>query len=318
MAIHMAQIVNSPYKKSGAGFLAASNLKRAWPLHLMMLCPMVLLFIFRYIPMVGIVIAFQDFYPNKGFFGSEWIGWEHFKTIINLPDTAVVIGNTLFISVGKIIVTTLSAIIGALLVNEIRCHLYKRAVETVSMFPYFSSWVVLGGIFVDILSLDGVINRALVSLGLGEVFFLGDNAIFPWVIIITHVWKEVGYSMVVYTAAIAGIDPTLYEAASIDGANHFRKVLHVTLPGIMPMIMLMTILSLGGILNAGFDQIWNMYNQLVYASGEIIDTYVYRTGMLNAQYSVATAVGLFKSVISCILISVSYWAAGKFAGYRVF
>ena len=283
----------------------------------MMLGPVILLVIFRYLPMVGISIAFQEFYPRKGFFGSDFVGLEHFRTVVNMPSMIQILYNTVFMSVGKIIFTLITSVTGALLVNEVRVKLFKRTIETVLLFPYFISWVILVGIFVDVFALVGGINMFLGLLGIDPVFFLGIPKMFPWVIIITHVWRDMGYSMVIYTAAITSIDPALYEAASIDGANKWQRANQITLPSIMPMVMLMTILSLGGILNAGFDQVYNMYNPMVYSTGEIIDTFVYTMGIRQAQYSMATVVGLFKSVVSCVLILISYRLADKVAGYRV-
>lgn len=283
----------------------------------MLLGPMVLLAIFRYAPMVGISIAFQDFYPRRGFFGSEFVGLEHFRTVINMPGMTQIIANTLLMSVGKIALTLVASVCGALLLNEVRVRPFKRLVETVLLFPYFISWVILAGIFIDVLALDGGANSILGLIGIEPVFFLGIPRLFPWVIVITHVWRDMGYSMVVYTAAIASVDPSMYEAAAIDGANRFQQAVCVTLPCIMPMVMLMMILSLGGILNAGFDQVYNMYNPMVYSTGEIIDTFVYTMGIHQAQYSMATVVGLFKSLVSCALILVSYRLADKVAGYRV-
>lgn len=298
-------------------FLIRSKLGRTWPLHLMLLGPVVLLAIFRYLPMVGISIAFQDFYPRRGFFGSDFVGLEHFRTVFNMPGMMQILYNTLFMSVGKILFTLFASVICALLANEVRVRLFKRTIETVLLFPYFISWVILAGIFVDVFALTGGINMFLGLFGLEPIFFLGTPWMFPWLIIFTHVWREMGYSMVIYTAAITSIDPALYEAASIDGANKWQQALRVTLPSIMPMVMLMTILSLGGILNAGFDQVYNMYNPMVYSTGEIIDTFVYMMGIRQAQYSMATVVGLFKSVVSCVLILLSYKLADKVAGYRV-
>lgn len=301
-------------------FIKKTKLKLTWPLHLMLIPAIISVVIFSYLPMVGIVIAFQDYFPSKGFFGSPWIGLEHFKYLTTLPDVAIVVRNTLIISILKICLTLFVALTVALLLNEVRGLFFKRITQTTLLFPYFISWVILGGIFIDIFSTKGAINNLIVTLFNLEkgIYFMGDPEWFRIIIIATHVWKEMGYSMVIFLAAITTIDPSLYESALIDGANRWKQTLYITIPSIAPMIILLLTLSLGGILNAGFDQIFVMYNSLVYETADIIDTYVYRLGLMSAQYSLATAVGLFKAVVGFILIVISYWLAGKFANYKIF
>ncbi|MFD2612487.1 ABC transporter permease [Paenibacillus gansuensis] len=285
----------------------------------MMLPGIVFLIIFNYIPMVGISIAFQDYNPTKGFFGSEWVGLRYFKFMLELPDTSAVVRNTLIIAGLKIFFGFLIPILFALLLNEVRQAMVKRMVQTMVYFPHFLSWVILGGILIDILSMQGgAVNQILSWFSIDPVFFLGDPQWFRAVLISTDVWKEFGFSTIIYLAALSGINPQLYEAAVIDGANRWKQTLNITIPGILPVAVLMATLSIGGILNAGFDQIFNLYNALVYDTGDIIDTFVYRIGLVDAQYSLATAVGLFKSVVSLILISVSYALAYRFANYRIF
>jgi len=289
------------------------------PLHAMILPGLILVLLFQYGPMAGIAIAFQKFIPAKGMFGSEWIGLENFKYIYGLPDTMTVIRNTLAISVMKIAAGLIAPIVTALLLNEIRMQRFKRSVQTVIYMPHFLSWVILAGILLDVLSPTAGIANALMSwLGLPKIFFLGDAKWFPYVLVGTDVWKEFGFGTVVYLAALTGINPALYEAAVIDGASRWKQTLHITLPGMTPIIVLMLTLSLGNVLNAGFDQVFNLYSPAVYSTGDILDTYVYRIGLGNGQYGVATAVGLFKSVISFVLISVSYALAYRFANYRIF
>jgi putative aldouronate transport system permease protein len=206
-----------------------------------------------------------------------------------------------------------------ILLNEMRTPLLKRTIQTAVYLPYFMSWVVLAGIFVDILSpSSGLVNQFLGMLGIKPIFFLGSNQWFRFTLVITNVWKDFGFDTVIYLAAITSIDMTLYEAARIDGANHWRQAWHVTLPGMSMVIVLLSVLSLGGILNAGFDQVFNLYNPIVLQTGDIIDTLVYRLGILQAQFGVSTAVGLFKSLVSLVFISISYLLAYKLADYRVF
>ncbi len=296
------------------------NLKKQLPLHLMILPGFLLLLIFSYLPMAGIVIAFQKFIPAKGLFGHQkWIGLENFKYVLDLPNFYSVIWNTIFIAVLKIILGLIIPIAFAILINEVTNNMLKRSVQTLIYLPHFLSWVVLGGILIDILSpSDGIVNGFIKLLGFQPIFFLGDNKWFPATMVLTETWKEFGYGTIIYLAAITGIDPTLYEAARIDGAGRWKQILNITLPGMKMVIVLLMVLSLGNLLNAGFDQIFNLYSPPVYQSGDIIDTFVYRIGLLEAQYGVATAVGLFKSLVSFTLISVSYFFAYKFADYRIF
>jgi putative aldouronate transport system permease protein len=227
------------------------------------------------------------------------------------------IWNTLYIAFFKIAGGIVVPVTFALLLNELRRHTVKKVFQTVVYLPHFLSWAILAGIFIDILSLDGIVNRIIQSLGLQPVQFLSEPAIFPWTLIITDIWKGFGFGTVVYLAALANIDPGLYETALVDGAGRWKQTLHISIPMIAPTIVLLTVLSLGNILNAGFDQVYNLYSPVVYTSGDIIDTYIYRLGIQQAQYSISTAAGLFKSAVSAVLILASYYLADKAAGYRV-
>lgn len=297
-----------------------NKLLRELPLHMMLLPAVVFLFIFHYLPMAGITIAFQKFIPAKGLFGpQQWIGLANFEYVFKLPSFIGVIWNTVYISFMKIILGLLVPIVIAIMLNEVKQKRLKTCIQTAIYLPHFLSWVVLGGIFIDIFSpSNGLVNQLITALGGKQIFFLGDNKWFPTTLIMTETWKEFGYGTIVYLAAITGIDPSLYEAAQIDGANRWKQTLHVTLPGMRMVIVLLMVLNLGNLLNAGFDQVFNMYSPPVYESGDIIDTFVYRIGLLDAQFGVATAVGLFKSVVSLTFISVSYYCAYRFADYRIF
>lgn len=294
------------------------NARSSRAYHIMMLPAMMLLLVFSIAPMAGIVIAFEKYVPAKGIFGSKWVGLNNFKYMFQQPDSWQVLSNTVIIAVSKIILNLIVPVVVALLLNEIHSRGFKRFVQTVVYLSHFLSWVILGGILTNLLSLDGIVNRFLQLLGMQPVLFLASNATFRPVIIFTDVWKEFGFGSVIYLAAITGINETLYEAAEMDGANRFQRVLHVTLPGIMPTIVLMATLSLGNVLNAGFEQIFTLYNPMVYSTGDIIDTYVHRTGLVNAQYGLATAVGLLKSVVSMVLIASSYKLAEKTVNYHIF
>ncbi|GIO13211.1 protein lplB [Cohnella xylanilytica] len=294
--------------------------RRELPLHVMILPGLLLILLFSYVPMAGIMIAFQKFIPAKGLFGNQkWVGWDNFDYVMNLPNFTQVLWNTLYISSLKLILGLIVPIVVAVLLNEVKNQLLKRSVQTAIYLPYFLSWVVLGGILIDILSpSEGIVNALIKSFGLDPIFFLGSNHWFPSTLIVSDIWKNFGYGTIVYLAAITGIDPGLYEAATIDGANRWRKIWHITIPGMRMVIVLLSVLSLGQLLNAGFDQVFNLYSPQVYESGDILDTFVYRIGLLDAQYGVATAVGLFKSIVSLILISGSYFFAYRFAKYRIF
>ena len=290
------------------------------PLHLMLIPGILIIFIFHYIPLGGLVIAFQRFVPAKGLFGNQkWVGLQNFEYIFSMPNTINVLTNTVVIAGAKIVLNLIIPITVALMLNELRSSKLKRTVQTVIYFPHFLSWIIFGSIIMDLLSpQNGIVNRLLSALGTDPIFFLGDNRYFRQTIIWTDIWKNFGYGTVVYMATITSIDPTLYEAAAIDGANRWQQTRHVTLPGMRMIIVLMMVLSLGNVLNAGFDQIYNMYSPIVYQTGDIIDTMVYRLGMENAKYSPAAAVGIFKSVVSMVFISTSYYVADRFLDYRLF
>ncbi len=296
-----------------------NKFRRQLPLHLMLLPCIVILLIYAYGPMIGILIAFEKYNPTKGIFGSPFVGLKNFEYMLNMPDTMQVLWNTMYIAFMKIIAGLTVPIVFALLLNEVRRNSFKRWVQTIIYMPHFLSWVILSGILIDILSpSEGIVNLMLQLIGIKPIFFLGNEKVFPYILVVTNTWKEFGFGTIIYLAAITSIDPSLYEAAIVDGANRWKQTLHVTLPGVAPIIVLMATLSMGNVLNAGFDQVFNLYSPIVYKTGDIIDTFVYRIGLLDAQYGVATAVGLFKSLVSFVFIVVSYRLAYKIAGYRVF
>ena len=293
--------------------------RRELSFHLMLLPAVVLTGVFSYGPMLGIIMAFQKFSPKRGIFGSKFIGFENFKYLMNIPDIDKVVFNTFFIAGMKLALGVIIPMLVAILLNEIRISPIKKLIQTMIYFPHFLSWVILSGIFIDILSPStGIVNEFIKMLGFEPVFFLGNPKVFPYTMAITETWKEFGFGTIVYLATISGIDPTLYEAARADGAGRLQQTVHITISALLPMAALMLILNLGGVLNLSFEQIYNLYSPQVYSTGDILDTLVYRLGMVDAQYGVATAVGLFKSVVSLILVSFSYWLAGKARGYKVF
>ena len=302
--------------------------RRNLPLHIMILPGMVFVFIFSYLPMLGLVMAFQNFSPRKSFAASDFVGLANFTYAFNLPGFWQVVYNTLLISVLKIILAIIVPVLVALLLNALISTGFKRTVQTIIYFPHFLSWIILAGLFIDILSpSEGAVNGVLKFLGLNAVYFLGDKAWFPYTMVITDIWKGFGYGTIIYLAALTSINPDLYEAAEIDGAGGFKKTLYITLPSLTPVILLMLMLSLGGILNAGgtvsasgssgFEQIYNLYSPQVYETGDILETLVFRLGLGGGQYSVASAVGLVKSVFTFVLMSLGYWLAKKTANYEI-
>ncbi|WP_044932089.1 ABC transporter permease [Butyrivibrio sp. AC2005] len=286
--------------------------------HFFVIPGMLFLLVFNYIPMLGLIMAFQNFVPAKGLTGSEFVGLHHFVYMFNLPDIGRVIRNTIVISLGKIIIGMLLAIAFAILLNEIRQKFLKSSIQTIVYLPHFLSWVVLAAVAVNLFNLNGLVNSILTGFGLERINFLGDNNVFRKFIIGTDVWKEFGYNSVVYLAAITGIDAGLHEAAAIDGAGWWRRILHVTLPGMLPIIMLMTAMNLTTILSAGFDQIYNLYSPMVYESGDVLDTYVYRIGLVGRQYSFGTAVGLLRSVIGMVLMVSANKLTHSLTGQRIY
>lgn len=302
-----------PAKKKNGSFT-----KRNLPLHLMILPAVILVFIYKYIPMMGSIIAFQDFKLSKGIFGSKWVGWENFRYILNMPGFWPIIGNTLRIAIGKLLGNLIVPIIVALMLNEMLQLRLKRGIQTLLYIPNFLSWIILAGMFTDVLGASGIVNSILGKIGLGPIPFLTSDSYFPASMIVTDVWKNFGYGTIVYLSALSSIDPTLYETSTIDGANRWAQTIHVTLPGIRPTIVLMALLSMGSVLNAGFDQIYNMLNPMVHDSGEVIDTFVYTMSMSNGMYGPATALGLMNSFVSFLLVSAGYILADKLADYRIF
>lgn len=298
--------------------LKNKGIKRASTFHMMMTPGMLFILIFNFIPMFGILMAFQDFVPAKGILGSEFIGFKHFKYMMILPDIGKVVRNTLTIAMGKIIIGTVVAIAFSILLNEITNKYFKKYVQTIVYLPHFLSWVVLAAVVVNMFNLDGTVNNILVSFGGERLNFLGSNKLFQPLIIGTDVWKEFGYSSVVYLAAITSIDPGLHEAAAIDGAGWWKRVWNVTIPGMMPIILLMAAMSLTSILSAGFDQIYNLYTPMVYETGDVLDTYVYRIGLVGRQYSFGAAVGLFRSVVGMVLLLTANGLAKHLTDRKLF
>lgn len=294
-----------------------NRIKRQWQYYAMLVPGVVAIFLFAYIPLYGLIIAFEKYNPGLGF-SSPWVGLENFRYLFRQPTFIRTIWNTFFISFFKLLGGIVVPVLFALLLNELRSNRLKRIFQTLVYIPNFLSWVILAGVLTDILSGNGILNLILKAVGLQPVGFLSDPSVFPFTMIVSDIWKSFGFGTVVYLAALTSIDPQLYESAVLDGATRLQRILRITIPMILPTIILMLVLSLGSVLDAGFDQVYNLYSPIVYQTGDIIDTYVYRMGFEQAQYSVGAAVGLFKSVISSLLVGLSYLLADRVAGYRIF
>lgn len=312
-----------PKKETSA---SKSSLKRQLCLHSMMLPAAILLIVFSVLPMLGIWMAFSKYQPvlDKGYFAAlfqgEFVGFAFFQQIFARPDFRQVLFNTIYISFVKIVLLIVFGVILALMLSEVRFLRLKKCIQVIVFIPYFLSWVILSSVFIDLLSLDGPVNAIVKGLTGGTISFLSDNGWFPVVIFVTELWKNLGYQAIYFLAAITAVDLGMYEAAKIDGANRWQQCFSITLPCISPIIILMVILNLGNIMNAGFEQIYSLYNELVYKSGDILDTMAYRIGLVNPstwQYSLSTAISLFKSVISCVLFGVGYFIAAKKMDYKV-
>lgn len=284
----------------------------------LMFVPVIVYFvIFKYIPMGGIVIAFKNYKISEGIWGSAWCGLDNFTKAFATPTFARAVRNTLEISGLKLLFGFPAPIILALILNEVTHVRFKKTVQTITYLPHFLSWVVLAGMFQQLLSPNnGAVNALLRQFfGVQEsIYFLGNNKYFRGTLIVTDIWKNVGWSSILYLATISGIDPSLYEAATVDGASRWQCTRYITIPSLVSTIVIMLILSIGSIMDAGFDQVFNLYNSAVYQTGDIIDTYVYRYGLGDMKYSLATAVGLFKNVIAFVLVVGTNLITRKISG----
>ncbi|WP_135554047.1 ABC transporter permease [Paenibacillus cymbidii] len=289
---------------------------RKYRLHYLLLLPGVAYFlIFHYVPLYGIVIAFKDVTPFdgiRGIFASDWVGLKHFRNFVSSYYFWDILKNTLAISFYRLLFGFPAPIALALLLNEVRSVWFKRSVQTIAYLPHFISMVIVASLMTTLLTTDGgLVNALLHKLGVEPINFLGDKHYFRSVLVASGIWKDIGWSSIIYLAAIAGIDPQLYEAATVDGAGKWKQVWHITLPGILFIVVIMLIFSIGGMLNAGFEQIMLLYSPPVYEVSDIIDTYVYRRGLIEMQYSFAAAVGVFKSFIALFLLLGANYVAKK-------
>ena len=279
--------------------------KRMWKyrnMYIMLLPALAAMILFKYVPLYGIQIAFKKFVSVKGIWGSEWVGLKYFLRMFREYTFLRVLRNTLWISFLKLFISYPFGVIFALLINEIYHLRFKKIIQTISYLPHFISWVIIAGIMKNLLSLNGPVNHIIETLGGEKIYFLTKSEAFVPIILVSDIWQTMGWSSIIFLAAIAGISPELYEVAQIDGANRIKCMRYITLPSIMPVVTIMFILRIGRILNAGFDQIFNLYSPIVYDVADIIDTYVYRVGLVDIDFSYSTAIGLFKNVVGVILM----------------
>lgn len=277
-------------------------------LYAMLLPALVYYTVFHYVPMYGALIAFKQFSITKGIMGSPWVGFQHFTYLFELEKFWQVFWNTIIISLYRLVFGFPLPLIVAILLNEARKIMFKRTVQTIIYLPHFISWVIMGGLLISLLSTDqGAVNNAVRSLSGEPIGFLTDERVFRSTLVGSMIWKEFGWNTIIYMAALAGLNPQLYEAAVMDGANRWRRIWHITLPGIRSTIIILFILRIGSLMEAGFEQIFVLYHPGVYRVADIIDTYVYRIGLTEGRYSLAAAVGLFKSAINFTLLIVANW-----------
>jgi putative aldouronate transport system permease protein len=292
---------------------------RHWAFYSMIVPGFLFFIIFRYIPLSGTVIAFQDYNIFQGVFGSPFAGWKHFNNLFQFPEFYQVLRNTLLISLYQLIFGFPAPIILALLLNEVRNIVFKRISQTVLYLPHFLSWVIVGGLVINFLSPSiGMFNDWIEFFGGERIFFMQNEHYFRSVVVASGIWKESGWGTIIYLAAMAGINPELYESAEVDGAGRFRQAFSITLPCLLPTIMILLLLRIGNFLDLGFEQIYILLNPLVLDTGEVFDTYIYRIGLLGGQYSYTTAIGLFKSVVGFILLIGANWLSRRITGNSIY
>lgn len=292
---------------------------RGWELYLMLLPVVVFYLVFNYVPMYGILLAFKDYLPKYGILGSEWVGLKHFQEFFANPSMTRAIKNTLVISSLKIVFCFPVPVIFALLLNEFQHTGYKKWIQTTIYLPNFISWVIIGGLVRQLFATSGgLVNNLIEAFGGKSVAFLTTPSAFYPLLICLEIWKGSGWGTIIYIAGVSNIDPTLYEAAIIDGAGRFRRMWSITLPCILPIIVVSFINTIGGIMNAGFDPIFNLYNKTIYEVADIIDTLVYRLGITEGNYEMSTAIGLFKNVINFCLVIFTNIATKKITGYSMY
>ena len=307
-------VVTQTAPKQSLGKRLKDDFQRNRALYLMALPVLAFYIIFHYVPMYGAIIAFKDFSPMKGILGSEWIGIQHFKDFFGSIYFSRILFNTLNISISTLIFGFPTPIILALLINELRSKVFSRTVQTVTYMPHFVSLVVICGLIKEFTLDTGVVNQVLSVFGWKPVSMLNKPELFVPIYVISNIWQEVGWGSIIYLAALTGIDPQLYEAAKIDGAGRFKQLIHITIPGILPTIVILLILRMGRLLNVGFEKIILLYNPAIYETADVISSFVYRKGLLEFNWSYSAAVGLFNSVINFFMLWSSNWLSRRLKG----
>lgn len=309
----MASSVKTNKRKEGFSLRCKRDMKQNFDLYLLVLPVIIYYAIFNYAPMYGAIIAFKNFSPAKGIIGSDWVGFKYFADFFKSPNFKIVMMNTLNISFKSIIFGFPIPIIFALLLNEVRSKRFSSVVKTVSYFPHFVSLVVMCAIIKTFVSNNGIIGGLVNSFTGGNTSLLNDSKYFVTILVSSDIWQQFGWSSIIYMAAIAGIDQQLYEAAEIDGAGKFKQMLYVTLPGILPTVILLFIMRMGGVLTVGYEKILLLSNDMILDKAEVISTYVYRKGLQNFQYSFSTAVGLFNSAVNIMFVLTANYISKKFS-----
>lgn len=309
--IKKAAAVSTPPPKKKTSL--TGDIKKFWPYYVMVLPGVIFFLVFKYIPMLGSMIAFQDYSVFKGFFGSDWVGLKHFKALITYPDFKRIFTNTLVLGLCKTVLIFPIPVILSLMLNEVKNLKVKKAIQTAVYVPYFLSWVIVGGLVFDIFGVGGLFNNIRNFFGLDTLLAMQKESWFRPIYVLSSIWKETGWGTVVYLAAISGIDPSLYESAAIDGASRFARMKYITFPLLIPTVLTLFLLSIGSFLELGFEHVYNLLTPMTYSVGDIFDTYVYRVGIQKAQYSFTTAVGLFQSTIGLILVVTFNKLSKKFS-----
>ena len=309
--IKKAAAVSTPPPKKKTSL--TGDIKKFWPYYVMVLPGVIFFLVFKYIPMLGSMIAFHEYSVFKGFFGSDWVGLKHFKALITYPDFKRIFTNTLVLGLCKTVLIFPIPVILSLMLNEVKNLKVKKAIQTAVYVPYFLSWVIVGGLVFDIFGVGGLFNNIRNFFGLDTLLAMQKESWFRPIYILSSIWKETGWGTVVYLAAISGIDPSLYESAAIDGASRFARMKYITFPLLIPTVLTLFLLSIGSFLELGFEHVYNLLTPMTYSVGDIFDTYVYRVGIQKAQYSFTTAVGLFQSTIGLILVVTFNKLSKKFS-----
>ncbi|OPH53406.1 protein lplB [Paenibacillus ferrarius] len=311
------QVRQGAQASKGKGFLGKLWKYRA--LYLISVPGILYFIIFKYVPLLGSVIAFQDYNIFDGFTGSKWVGFEHFARMFAHYDFLKILKNTMLIGIYDLVLAFPAPIVLALLLNELRVVLYKRILQTVVYMPHFLSWVIVSGIAIGILSPStGAVNHFITMLGFDPVYFLGEESWIRTVLITSGIWRDSGYGTIIYLAALAGINPDLYEASEVDGANRWRQTISITLPSLLPTIMILFLLHIGKFLDFGFERVYVFLNPLNKENGEILDTYIYTAGLMNQQFSYTTAIGLFKALVGVMLIVTGNIMSKKTTGESLY